>query len=230
MSLRIRLACLLVAALPSCTQRLSEPVAQSAQAVGGVPIGNQRGVADVTDTLRIRLLDEAEPSTASFAVERVAGSGVYSMRSQLGVFELSGTQSEYRSGVVSPFTMMLWHQVFGRVAAAIGQVCTSQTVDLTLPDYVGGGPKPVVFKLTPEARTTILGACAAAPDEATRRADAGALWTLVMGHGGSLAAEKEAFLSLFAGETSPFLASPPAERVSNMVSAMLLNPHFLLAR
>jgi hypothetical protein len=63
-----------------------------------------------------------------------------------------------------------------------------------------------------------------------RKGAAGAVFDAVMGRGGSLAQEKEAFVVRFAVEGSPLVAATPKERVCDMFLALLLNPHFLLAK
>jgi hypothetical protein len=225
------LAPALALAALACTARTDE-TDRSMSEVTGVPIGQLRGAADVSSTLRVRLLDPGDPRSTSFDVARVAGGALFGLRRQLGAFVPAGTGSEYQGGVPTPFNMMLWHQVLGRVAIAFGDTCASGDAALRFPAYFASGPDPDVatFRLFPSVAEKVAAACAFGGAEADRRAIAGSLWDAVMGVGGSLAAEKAAFVDDVARPGSPLSSdgATPAQRVTSIVLAMLLNPHFLL--
>jgi hypothetical protein len=231
MLLRIPLA-LAIAAF-GCSTTSAEGPGSSESAVSGVPIGDVRGIVDISSTLRTRLLDDADAATASFDVSRVAGP-VFRLRKQLGVFALEGTTSTYQGGTPTPLRATLWHQVAGRFATAIGDVCVKPGTNLTFVAYATGATgtpiSPTTFRLQGPIADKIAAACASSGDEANRRQAVSSLWDAVMGVGGTLAAERAAFETEFAADGSPDVLAAPKERVTNMVLAMLLNPHFLLAK
>jgi hypothetical protein len=193
--------------------------------VTGVAIGEVRGVVDITKTLRTRLFDEADPQTIKFDVSRVAGP-VFRLRKQLGVFALEGTSSSYLGGTPTPLRATLWHQVMGRFAAAVGEMCLDPSSNkLTFAAYASGPNGEIVapssFRLRPAVASLVGKVCTANDEEAT-----GALFDAFMGLGGTLAAERASFVTAFSAGGSPV----PKDRVAEMVLAMLLNPHFLLAK
>jgi hypothetical protein len=218
-----------------CSVAKDDGAAVDESAVSGVPIGQVRGVVDVSNTIRTRLLDEAAPSSQAFDVSRVAGA-VFNLRRQLGVFADEGSSTTYQGGLPTPLRTTLWHQIFGRTATAVGNVCTGSGAALTFDVYAfTAGPggtftAPTTFLLHPAVAAKIRAVCAFEGDEATRRRAAGALFDAVMGHGSTLAAERAAFLAEFAADGAPALAATPAARVTDMMLAMLLNPHFLLSK
>jgi hypothetical protein len=212
-----------------------EPIAASESAVSGVPIGEVRGVVDVTNALRIRLFDDTDPTTAKLDVSRVAGP-VFKLRKQLGVFATEGTTSTYLGGTPTPLRMTLWHQVFARFATAMGTACLAEMPagTVSFQTYAEGpqGDYSVMksFKLHPDVYAKVKSTCAFAGDETARRKVASDLFDAVMGYGGTLAPEKAAFEAEFATEGSPTVTASPSDRVADMMLALLLNPHFLLAK
>jgi hypothetical protein len=242
MNLRPRLcflSCIALAAASGigCSTSAAESSGTTESAVSGIPIGDVRGVVDVTKTLRTRLLDDTDPMTASFDVSRVAGP-VFRLRRQLGVFALEGTTSTYLGGTPTPLRATLWHQVMGRIATSVGDVCLSDPTTLangiTFVAYATGAEgvpiRPTTFHLRPQVTERILKVCAFHGDETARRQVAGELFDTFMGIGGTLAAERDALTTELATDGAPSVAADPKERVTNMVLAMLLNPHFLLAK
>jgi hypothetical protein len=224
---------LALALLPACAPPPEEQPAAAESEVTGVPIGQIRGAADVSSTLRVRLLDAADPRSASFDVARVAGRSAFALRRQLGAFVQAGTTTEYQGGTPTPFGMMLWHQLLGRFTAAVAQTCVTGDPTIRLPAYAAptaAGEPGAEFRLAPPVAARVAAACAFAGGEGPRRATAGALWDAVMGIGGSVAPEKAAFVDEVARAGSPLGADEAdgKERVSGMLLMMLLNPHFLL--
>jgi hypothetical protein len=222
----------------------SQPSESAESAVSGIPVGELRGVLDTSNTLRTRLFDESDPMTATFDISRVV-SAAFRLRRQLGVFAPDGTTTTYQGGQPTPLRMTLWHQVFGRFAAALGDVCETPGTSVTFPEYFvttgtgsGGGaptvdsgaPAPPKFRLHPSVAEKIAKVCTFEGDEPARRRAAASYWDALMGRGGSLATEKAAFETAFAADGAPDVTSPPKERVANMTLAMLLNPHFLLVK
>jgi hypothetical protein len=218
--------------------------------VSGVPIGEVRGVADISKSLRTRLFDAADPKTAAFDISRVAGP-IFNLRNQLGTFATEGTTTTYQGGQPTPLRATLWHQIAGRFAAGIADVCTHPGTKVTfvayLPDDVeppgssggttGGptydaGPPPEVgvFHLQDAVARRISAVCTYQGDEAGRRQMASSLFDTVMGIGGSLASERAAFEKRFAADGASSVTASAGDRVTNMMIALLLNPHFLLAK
>jgi hypothetical protein len=227
-----------LALVTGCSTGPSENAATTESPVTGVPIGEVRGVVDITKTLQTRLFDGADAETAKFDVSRVAGP-VFRLRKQLGVFALEGTTSTYLGGTPTPLRATLWHQVMGRFGTAIGEMCLiDPTVvppnKVTFASYASGPNGEIVapasFRLRAEIASVIANACSFDGNEQTRRELAGALWDAFMGHGGTLAADKDAFVTAFAADGAPALKAAPKDRVADMAMAMLLNPHFLLAK
>jgi hypothetical protein len=216
-----------------CSGGREDATPSSESAVSGVPIGEVRGVVDVSNTLRTRLLDASDASSANFDVSRVAGA-VFRLRRQLGVFAVEGTATTYQGGLPTPLRTTLWHQIFGRTATALGDVCTHPGTALTFAVYAAGPTgsfnQPTTFRLHPAVAGKVANLCSFEGDEAARRSAAGAFFDAVMGYGSSLADEKAAFQTAFAADGSPALADTPQQRVTNMSLALLLNPHFLLAK
>ena len=202
-------------------------------AVSGVPIGDIRGVVDVSNTLKARIFDDADPMTGQFDVSRVAGA-VFRLRKQLGVFAQEGTISTYQGGTPSPLRMTLWHQVFTRFATAMAGLCTATDPVVTFPVYAKGPSgsitQPTTFRVNAAFADKVKKTCSYSGDQLARREVAGELWDAVMGLGGTLANDRASFLADFADDASPALAVSPTERVTDMMQSMLLNPHFLLAK
>jgi hypothetical protein len=225
----------LAIALAACS-RGSDGAESSEHDLAGVPIGQVRGVVGISDTLRTRLLDDTDPATPTFSVDRVAGRPIFRLRRQLGVFAQAGTQTEFQGGTPTPFNIALWHQVFARFGDGVANTCDAGSADFDLSLYDDAAsefepaPPGKRFRLFPTVAEKIKATCTFEGDQAARRASAGAVWDVVMGRGGSLAEEKEAFLVRFAADGSPFIAAPAKDRVRSMLVAMLLNPHFLLAK
>jgi hypothetical protein len=221
--------------LGACSTAPSDREAIVESPVAGVPIGEVRGVADITSTLRTRLLDDADPRTASFDVARVAGP-VFRLRKQLGVFASQGTTTTYQGGLPTPLRATLWHQIFGRFADALGERCTAgaATNEVTFPVYADGADgtsiRPVTFRLAHGFAGTVATACAFEGDEASRRQASVALFDAIMGGGQSLAAERASLEGTFAADGAVALGFAPKQRVAEMVLAILTNPHFLLAK
>jgi hypothetical protein len=234
---RFLLPFIALSALSACPTPSGEGAGTTESAVSGVPIGDVRGVVDITKTLQTRILANT-PTAGTFDVSRVAGP-VFRLRKQLGVFALEGTTSTYQGGTPTPLRATLWHQVMGRFAAAMGGLCdadpaTAAAGDVTFVAYADGpngdfiGPK--TFRIRPEVAGMIRNACTFQGDEAARAALAGDLWDAFMGLGGTLSVERLAFVTESAADGAPLLHATPKDRVSNMVLSMLLNPHFLLAK
>jgi hypothetical protein len=213
--------------------RDAEGSASTTAAVSGVPIGDIRGVVDVSDTLKARIFDDADPMTAQFDVSRVAGA-VFRLRKQLGVFAPEGTISTYQGGIPTPLRMTLWHQVFTRFATATAGLCTATDPVVTFPVYAKGPSgtitQPTSFRVNAAFADEVKKTCSYSGDQLARREVAGELWDTVMGLGGTLAEDRASFLTDFADDASPALAASPADRVTDMMQSMLLNPHFLLAK
>ena len=204
--------------------------------LSGTGLGQIRGAVAISDILRTRMLDDSDPRSAKFAVERLAGTSVFQLRRQLGVFDQAGTQTVFQGGTPTPVNMVLWHQLFARFGEAMGDFCTSGGSDVVFTAYAspfGGsfdaGSPTGSFRLFPTVAQKITAACTFQGDEAARSATASALFDAVMGRGGSLADEKTTFVTTYAAEGSPFVTATPKERVSSMFLTMLLNPHFLLS-
>jgi hypothetical protein len=223
MKLRI-LSFAVLAAVAGCSA--TDTSASTTEApVTGVAIGEVRGVVDITKTLRTRLFDESDPQTITFDVSRVAGP-VFRLRKQLGVFALEGTTSNYLGGTPTPLRATLWHQVMGRFAAAVGEMCLDPGSNkITFAAYASGPDGQIVapssFRLRPAVASLVAKACATNDEETT-----GQLFDAFMGLGGTLAAEKASFVTAFSAGGSPVAK----DRVADSVLAMLLNPHFLLAK
>jgi hypothetical protein len=215
----------------------------SAEAAGadlsGTGVGQIRGAVAVSDILRTRMLDDTDTRSASFAVERLAGSGIFGLRRQLGVFGASGTQTAFVGGTPTPFNMALWHQLFSRFGESMGDLCNTGGTEVVFSayamDFLGqvtladGGHEPAAFRLFPTVAQKITAVCTFQGDEGARRTAASDLFDAVMGRGGSLADDKGTFLTTFAADGSSFVTASPKDRVSSMFVAMLLNPHFLLS-
>jgi len=215
-----------------CSGGRDDGTSGSESAVSGVPIGEVRGVVDVSNTMRTRLLDPIDASSADFDVSRVAGP-VFRLRNQLGVFAMEGTATTYQGGLPTPLRITLWHQIFGRTATALGDVCAHPGTAVTFVVYASGPTgfnRPTTFRLHPAVAAKVASVCSFDGDEAARRSAAGAFFDVVMGYGSSLADEKTVFQTAFAAEGSPALADTPQQRVTNMTLALLLNPHFLLTK
>lgn len=225
----------------------AESVGSSESPVSGIPIGDVRGVVDISKSLRSRMLDAADPKTASFDISRVAGP-VFNLRKQLGVFATEGTSSTYQGGQPTPLRATLWHQIAGRFAAGIAGVCVDGTTKVTFAAYQeeipnqgpgGGGPierdagaDPLrgVFRLRPSVADQIAAVCRFEGDEGAHRRATSSLFDTVMGIGGTLAAERAAFETQFGADGAPAVSASPADRVTSMMIGLLLNPHFLLAK
>jgi hypothetical protein len=214
-------ACFFVAA--ACTD--SEPIDTTESTINGVPVGEVRGVVDISNTLRTRLFDDADMAAATFDISRVAGDAMFGLREHLGVFAQVGSVTEYQGGLPTPFSMTMWHQVFGRFADAVGQRC-GRDAALAFPVYAGGG---AAFRLAAPVAQKFDAACIFSGDESARRHTTAAVWDAVMGRGSTLAEEKAAFEAEFAADGSPWVTEAPEERLASMMLVMLLNPHFLLA-
>jgi hypothetical protein len=233
----------------------AEDVESSESMINGVATGEIRGVVDVSNTIRTRLLDDSVATTAGFDVSRVAGDPVFRLRRQLGTFVQTGTGTEYQGGTPTPFSMTLWHQVMGRLSEGFGRSCdpaaTPNTVRfLTYTNAFGGGSSSgfggsssgstggvdagptsgTPFSLYPQVGAKVAAACKFEGDEAARSTTAGSLFDTVMGRGGSLAGERNAFVAEFAKEGSPWVTASAKDRVTNMFLTMMMNPHFLLAK
>lgn len=242
-------------ALGCSETKKGEDVESSESMINGVATGEIRGVVDVSNTIRTRLLDDSVASSAGFDISRVAGDPVFRLRRQLGAFVQSGTGTEYQGGTPTPFSMTLWHQVMGRFSEGFGRSCdagaTPNTVRfLTYTNaFVGsssgfggsssgtsgfsgdaGATTGTPFSLYPQVGAKVSAACKFEGDEAARSATAGALFDTVMGRGASLAAERAAFVAEFAKDGSPWVAATAKDRVTGMFLTMTLNPHFLLAK
>jgi hypothetical protein len=231
-------AALVATGIAACSRSGESPDASEAD-LSGAAVGQIRGVVAISDTLRTRMLDDTDPRSPKFAVERLAGPGIFGLRTQLGVFSQAGTQTAFQGGTPTPFNMALWHQLFARFGDSMGDLCASNGPDVIFTAYttqgtfqVGpadAGPPVGSFRLFPTVAQKITDVCTFQGDEAARRGTASALFDAVMGRGGSLADEKATFLTTFAADGSPFVTATPKERVSSMFVAMLLNPHFLLS-
>jgi hypothetical protein len=240
-----------------CTEtKKGEDVESSESMINGVATGEIRGVADVSNTIRTRLLDDSVASTAGFDISRVAGDPVFRLRRQLGVFVQTGTGTEYQGGTPTPFSLTLWHQVMGRFSEGFGRSCdagaTPNTVRfLTYTTSFGGGSSGfggsssgstsggssdagattgTPFSLYPQVAAKVTAACKFEGDEAARSATAGTLFDTVMGRGASLAGERSAFVAEYAKDGSPWVTASAKDRVTSMFLGMMLNPHFLLAK
>jgi hypothetical protein len=235
----------ITAAFAACTIT-GEHTDSTESNVSGVPIGEVRGVADISKSLRARVFDPADAQTASFDVSRVAGA-IFTLRKQLGTFATEGTTSTYQGGQPTPLRATLWHQVAGQFASTMADLCTQPGTKVKFPNYqpdFGGGPggpgggpffdagfsEAGVFRVRPAFAQTVSAVCRYEGDEAAHKQAAGALFDSMMGIGGSLAEEKVAFQNRFASNGSAAAAAPAKERVTNMMIALFLNPHFLLAK
>ena len=223
----------------ACSRSGESPEAAGAD-ISGAAVGQIRGAVAISDILRTRMLDDTDPRSASFAVERLAGGGIFALRRQLGAFAPEGTQTTFQGATPTPFNMALWHQLFARFGDSMGNFCTTAGTDVSFPAYGtttppvsssadAGPPRGSSFRLFPTVAQKITAACTFEGDEAARRATTAALFDAVMGRGGSVAEDKASFLTTFAADGSPFVTATPKERVSSMFLAMLLNPHFLLS-
>jgi hypothetical protein len=224
------LALALTMLLGACSSSSDDPETSESE-VSGVPIGEVRGVDDVSKTLRLRVLDGTDASTPSFDVSRLAGDSVFRMRRHFGVWVQNGTQTEYQGGTATPFSMMLWHQALGRLASALAETCATPGTSISFATFSNGfASTPQTFSLRADVADRVAAACTFTGDEAARRTIAGALFDTLMGRGGSLAEEKAAYLATFAADASTFVGAAPADRVRSMVLVLLLNPHFLLSK
>lgn len=236
-SRRYALATLTAAALlAACAHRDDESPTSEARL--SVPVGQLLSADDLSKTVKIRLLDPTAATTVDFDLARVGGKTAFANRAQLGGFGDVGSGSEYQGGVPGPFNTMIWLGVFARFGDAMGTLCDAPGESrATVPAYAyGADPTAALLEgkrdvfVHPRVAAQIAAACRFEGDEAARRSTAGALFDSVMGYGGSLAAERDAFARAFARDGSPFVAMAAKERVSNMFVALLANPHFLLAK
>jgi hypothetical protein len=233
-----------------CSSGPSENVDATGSRVSGVPIGDVRGVADISKSLRTRLFDPADPRTSQFDVARVAGP-VFKLKKQLGTFASEGTTTTYQGGEPTPLRATLWHQLAGRFADGIADLCANPGTKVTFvvyePDLSGGPPGssggvpgiPLdggatvdqgVFRLQESVAQRIAAVCAFDGDEVQRKQVASSLFDTVMGIGGSLAPEKASFERRFAVDGASSVTASAKQRVTSMMLALLLSPHFLLAK
>jgi hypothetical protein len=182
-----------------------------------------------------------------FDVSRVAGP-VFNLRKQLGIFGVEGTTSTYQGGQPTPLRATLWHQLAGRFAEGMAGLCSNPGSKVTFVAYVPevGAPPPGpgsgaafdaglppdagVFRVRESVAQTIGAVCTFEGDEAAHRRTTATLFDAVMGIGGTLTAEKTSFVNRFAANGSSTALAAPKDRVTNMMIALLLNPHFLLAK
>jgi hypothetical protein len=239
---RVFLVTVLVPCAAGCAHKGNE--ASSGSNIDGVPVGQVRGGVEISDALRVRLFDDSDNATATFQIERVAGDSIFGLKKHLGAFAQSGTQTDYQNGIPTPFSAALWHQVFASFADAFGNACAGDTTHVTFNTYTtlsdnsgfgfgfgGGGSfsSPKTFTLFPTVATKLAAVCKGDADLDARKKADGAFFDAVMGFGGSLAAERTAFLKTFA-EGDAFVKATPKERVSSMLMAILFDPHFLLEK
>lgn len=217
----------------ACSALPFEDDETSVSEVNGVPVGEVKGVLDISNTIRTRLFDDTDTYTAGFDISRVAGDSLFALRGHLGTFAQVGATTEYQGGLPTPFSATLWHQVFARLSDALGARCgATNPLGVFLPAYtrtgIGGSTPGLTFKLTPAVAAKLDAACSFEGDESARRAAAVGVFDTIMGRGGALAAERAAFESELGSEPE-YAAMSPKERVASMALALFLNPHFLLA-
>jgi hypothetical protein len=201
--------------------------------INGVPTGQIRGVIDISNTLRTRLFDDSAPTSATFDISRVAGPSMFALRGHLGALVQVGTGTDYQGGTPTAFNVTLWYELMGRFAQDFGALCDTPGPPpaVTFGAYAGvAGPSAVPFRLLPAVAAQITDACTFQGDEGARRQTASALFDSLMGLGGSLAAEKQAFEDEFAANGSSWITASGKDRLAGMFLDLLLNPHFLLAK
>lgn len=214
------LSAVLICLLSACT---SSPESDSSPYANGRPVGAVRGTLLVNKQIQRRLLDTSVDSTDYFQIEQVAGDDIYNMRGLLGEYSEGGAHAEFRGGEPNPFGMLLWYQVAARFAEGLGGICQATPGDRTLNFFSNG-----TFFMSAAFAAKLSANCDRTLAEADLKANASSLWRSVIGIGAD--AEQEAWTGFFTDANSGFVPGGDSERISAMVLAMILNPHFLLEK
>lgn len=190
----------------------------------GHAVGEIRGTASVNKQILNRALDKGQISSFNFRIEQLGGNDLLTLAHLLGAYVESGAHHDFKGGEPNPFGMLMWHQVSDAFAKGIGSHC--KTADANR--LVTFEKTNASFTLHKKFSDRVLAVCNWGDTNELRTEAAKNLWNGFVGFGA--AGERKAFIEFFASETSPFAKVGGEERVSAMITAMVLNPHFLLEK
>jgi hypothetical protein len=190
----------------------------------GHAVGEVRGTAFINKQIQNRVFDKNQVSTFNFKIQTLAGSQLQTLAHLLGEYVESGTHHEFKGGEPNPFGMLLWHQVIDSFADGLGSYCLNND-DTRVVSFAKTGAS---FTLHQKFSDKLLATCAWGDNLELQQAAAKDLWNGFIGYGAK--EERDAFVGFFAATDSAFAMASAEERVSAMITAMMLNPHFLLEK
>jgi hypothetical protein len=221
------------AAATACVHRKSDDA--KLQSVEGRAKGELIGYGAMTDLLMLRLLDGEDPANAGFEIQNILGSSAPGIKILFGGLSEVGEQRLFQNGAPNPMGFLLWYQVTGKLATAMGEVCnggdklaltTFEAVTTTPPfgtpqTTINETPRQLVLREAPLASLKDL--CSS--DAATVKAAAPRIWRQLL----TAAAPANARDEWVQFATSDaVLAMGGKERVELLAHTLLMHPHLIL--
>jgi hypothetical protein len=171
-----------------------------------------RGFYAVNDILEQRLMVENGGFFLGNYLDAPSRDYVFGLPELLGYDAGSGLHAEFRNGKGNAVNIVLWHLTTSSVARDVARQCGEQPVQSS-------------YSLKPEFIEVLRPLCAWPAAEARKTAPLVLLWQTVMSYDAPRT-EFEAFKEFFQGPD--WDGADGEQAVAAMMTAMLMNPHFLV--
>lgn len=187
-------------------------------------VADFRGFVAIDTIVQDRLLDR-ERSNKFFLgryLDSYNSDRIFGLPELLGINTGDGIRSGFRNGKANALNLVLWHLTFqGLAKDAASSACS----DLARPP---SGPYQATFT---DQFIEILKPLCGSNGRAANAAELGALWDAVMDYDAPQE-ERDAFLVDFdtGGEAAVVVEKRGADAVIGALSAILMNPHFLIRK
>lgn len=171
-----------------------------------------KGYQDINKILKVRAF---VPGADPFELYRYLGAAGVSLSALLGQWNGFGVQSSFLNGKPNTINLILWHLALSGFAQDLARVCPDATEK---PTFKTDSLNPLLLKS--------LQTLCSWPDASAKNADnLMALWMSLMGFD----APYEEFLAWQEFLHSPEMGqTPAAQALPDAITAIFLNPHFLL--
>lgn len=203
---------LIITVLSSCKSPVSDSTSDlEAAQVAGNQIGQFKGLRSISDVLSSRLM---EGSNFNLITSIKNNDGYRDLEPILGAFNGVGIKNKFSNGIPNPLNSLLWSTLLKNFAAEI----TSRSCDF--------------FRINDEA-VNIIGKCftsktqASDEDQPVWEENPKALWTLLMQQDAP-PTEYQAWIEWLKSKEFNAAYQTKYERLQAAISAITLNPYFLL--
>lgn len=184
------------------------------------PVGEFVGVPGIRQVFREQILAAGAPGTANFDPLKAVGTGFVINASLLGASTNKGVNNDFRGGTPNPVGLLLWYKVFRTFSDAVGESCASPSPNINV-----GGPGQVT--LAADFAQAVATLCKQDSSNAEQQQAARTLWRTAIGLGAP--DEELVFVEDVTAGALGNASNPTADkRVSNVLTALFMNPYFLL--